>query len=288
MRAWSRVTELVQPDAPAMLASLHSAATVRLGLAQLLSNNADEGRAHLQTVADNSQPDDLPQQRHHRATALIGTALISAHSGHSEDATALLGRSLDYVSVDDPENLRRDMARALATSSTVLCADQGGLAEMVARHAVKIDPASVQGWIALAEALLAQGNRAQLEEAEHCARRAIELEPGGHDGLLTLYAVLKRRKKRKAAKALLARVPGANVDAKERLARRWTHTLIAMVAHGHAARVKQMLVERNATESLEPLWLAARAELGEDLGPLPAEVLDAVNEVRRMVEEERS
>ena len=68
----------------------------------------------------------------------------------------------------------------------------------------------------------------------------------------------------------------------------WTHTLIAMIAYGRTAQVKQLLVEANAAVSLEPLWLAARAELGEDLGPLPAEVLDAVDEVRRMVAEERT
>ena len=68
----------------------------------------------------------------------------------------------------------------------------------------------------------------------------------------------------------------------------WTHMLIAMIAYGHAAQVKQLLIEANATESLEPLWLAARAELGEDLGPLPVEVLDAVEAVRRMGAEERT
>ena len=107
-------------------------------------------------------------------------------------------------------------------------------------------------------------------------------------GLVTLYAILKRRRKRKAAKELLARVPNANVDAKERFVRRWTHTLIAMIADGRAAQVKQLLNNTKATESLEPLWLATRAELGEDLGPLPAEVLDAVAEVRRLVAEART
>ena len=80
----------------------------------------------------------------------------------------------------------------------------------------------------------------------------------------------------------------AATDANEQFGRHWTHTLIGMIAYGRVAQVKQLLVDANATESLEPLWLAARAELGEDLGPLPAEVLDAVEEVRRMVAEERT
>ena len=80
----------------------------------------------------------------------------------------------------------------------------------------------------------------------------------------------------------------AATDANEQFGRHWTHTLIGMIAYGRVAQVKQLLVDANATESLEPLWLAARAELGEDLGPLPAEVLDAVEEVRRMGAEERT
>ena len=64
--------------------------------------------------------------------------------------------------------------------------------------------------------------------------------------------------------------------------------LIGMIANGGAAQVKRLLSDGSATESMEPLWLAARAELGEDVGPLPAEVLDAVKEVRRMVAEERN
>ena len=80
----------------------------------------------------------------------------------------------------------------------------------------------------------------------------------------------------------------AATDAKEQFGLRWTHTLIAMIASGRAAQVKQLLIEASATEFVEPLWHAARAELGEDLGPLPAEVLDAVEEVRRMGAEERT
>ena len=87
---------------------------------------------------------------------------------------------------------------------------------------------------------------------------------------------------------ILAHVPDADTDAAEQFVRRWTHMLIAMIAHGGAAQVKQLLIKANATESLEPLWLSARAELGEDPGPLPVEVLDAVDEVRRMVAEGRT
>ena len=159
---------------------------------------------------------------------------------------------------------------------------------MVARHAARTDPECPVAWSALAEALLAHKGRARLEEAERCARRAVELAPADDDCLVTLHTVLKRRRKRKAAKDLLARAPAARTDTSGRLTRRWAHMLIAVIANGGAAQVKRLLADSNATESMEPLWLAARAELGEDLGPLPAEVLDAVEDVRRMVAEERN
>ncbi|MCY4059573.1 MAG: AAA family ATPase [Gammaproteobacteria bacterium] len=87
---------------------------------------------------------------------------------------------------------------------------------------------------------------------------------------------------------LLARVPqSGKLDAGRRDLHRWTQRMISLIARGHAAEVRQMLAVRDLTESLEPLWHAARVELGEDLGPLPAEVMDAVKEVRRRVAEER-
>ena len=51
------------------------------------------------------------------------------------------------------------------------------------------------------------------------------------------------------------------------------------VAAGHGKRVKKMMEEANLAESMEPLWHAVRAELGEELEPLPAEIMDAVTEV---------
>ena len=288
MQAWSRVTELARYDDPEKLANLRRAAIVRLRLTKLEVHNVEDAHAHLQTVADISQPDELPLQRHYQAVALIGTAFTSAESGRPEYATSLLERLPNYIRADDPEDLRRSMVQTLAVScSTFFFVGHTEAAEMIARHAVRTDPECAQAWSALAEVLLALEDQTHLEEAELCARRAVELAPEDDGGIVTLYAVLKRRRKRKAARELLARVPDADTNITERIVQRWTHTLIAMIAYGRAAQVKQLLIDTNATESLEPLWLAARAELGEDLGPLPAEVLDAVDEVRQMVAEER-
>ena len=41
-------------------------------------------------------------------------------------------------------------------------------------------------------------------------------------------------------------------------------------------------------ESMEPLWHAVRADAGEELEPLPAEIMDTVKDIRREVEERRN
>ena len=66
-----------------------------------------------------------------------------------------------------------------------------------------------------------------------------------------------------------------------------TRILMTMLAEGHAAKVKELMVRANLTEKLEPLWHTARAELGETIEPLPAEVFKAVKEVRRRIAEAR-
>ena len=58
-------------------------------------------------------------------------------------------------------------------------------------------------------------------------------------------------------------------------------SFIRAVAAGHGQRTRTILEESGLTESMEPLWHAVRAELGEDLEPLPAEVRDAVGEIRQ-------
>ena len=59
------------------------------------------------------------------------------------------------------------------------------------------------------------------------------------------------------------------------------------VGAGHGPRVKRMMEEAGLAEPMEPLWHAVRAELGEELEPLPAEIMDAVKEISRKFTEER-
>ena len=49
-------------------------------------------------------------------------------------------------------------------------------------------------------------------------------------------------------------------------------------------RQGRIVEEGRHDESMEPLWHAVRAELGEELEPLPAEIMDAVTDVRRRLQ----
>ena len=69
-------------------------------------------------------------------------------------------------------------------------------------------------------------------------------------------------------------------------ARSWpglTEYLIRVVAGGHGQRVRQLMEQAGLGEQMEPLWHAVRAELGEDLEPLPVEVMDAVTDIRKRI-----
>ena len=60
-------------------------------------------------------------------------------------------------------------------------------------------------------------------------------------------------------------------------------SLTRAVAAGHGARVRQIMQNTGLVDSMEPLWHAVRAELGEELEPLPAEVMDAVALLRARI-----
>ena len=66
-----------------------------------------------------------------------------------------------------------------------------------------------------------------------------------------------------------------------------TESLIVATASGHGSRVKRIMKEAGLDELMEPLWHALRAELGEDLDPLPAEIMDAVNQIREEIAKKR-
>ena len=159
--------------------------------------------------------------------------------------------------------------------------------QLAERQQISI-PACGKAWRVLAAAVFAQNDDARLAEVEDYARRAVELEPEDFDALHMLSDVLFRRGNWSKALELLERAVRIG---KGRENSDWpglTASLIKFVVAGYGASVKR-LMERNAhlVETMEPLWHAVRAALGEELEPLPAEIVDTVTEIRQKFVEER-
>ena len=60
-------------------------------------------------------------------------------------------------------------------------------------------------------------------------------------------------------------------------------SLIRAAGAGHGERIKRIIDEAGLIGSMEPLWHALRAELGEQLEPLPAEIMDVVSTIRKRI-----
>ena len=155
-------------------------------------------------------------------------------------------------------------------------------AEAACRRATEIEPAHDESWHVLAEAILWQDDDARLPEAEECARRAVELAPENPQALHMLSDVLACRGRWTEALDHLEhalRIGGDSFQEKQ-----WpglTESLIPAVDAGYGSRVKSMMEEAGLAEPMEPLWHATRAELGEELEPLPAEIMETVTDLRQ-------
>ncbi len=66
-----------------------------------------------------------------------------------------------------------------------------------------------------------------------------------------------------------------------------TASLIHLAAAGHGVSVKRLMKDAGLVGTMEPLWHAVRADLREELEPLPAEIMDVVTDVRQRFAEER-
>ena len=199
-----------------------------------------------------------------------------------EGSIAAVELMAEYVQPDDPTKLRDFVSRLLWRMGILLnLFGDFDRAEAICRKATDINPSDAESWRVLAEAILRQGDDARLFEAEEHARRAVGLESETSIASRTLSEVLARLGKWTEALDWLER---SLLVSGEELSRSGlpglTEPLIRAVAAGHGKRVRKMMEEANLTESMEPLWHAVRAELGEELEPLPAEIMDAVTEIR--------
>ena len=199
-----------------------------------------------------------------------------------EGSIAAVELVAEYVQPDDATKLRDFVSRLLSRMGMLLnLFGDFGRAEAACRKATDIGPSHEESWRVLAEAILRQEDDARLSEAEDHARRAVGLAPENPIASRTLSEILARLGKWTEALDWLERsllVSGEELS-QSRLPG-LTEPLIRAVAAGHGKRVKRLMEEANLAEPMEPLWHAVRAELGEELEPLPAEIMDTVTEIK--------
>ncbi|MDE0446252.1 MAG: tetratricopeptide repeat protein [Spirochaetaceae bacterium] len=229
--------------------------------------------------------DDAPDVRRLAIIALGGKWLSESSQGRFdglETAWSQVGR---YLRRDDPQEVMTTAADTLALGGGILI-DQKRYSEAEAtfERATEVDnshPVACAYWV---RSVLWKTTPENLSEAEKLAARAVELNSDNRVALLTLANVLAQRGNWAEA---LDRVEQAfGFDAGEMKGRAGADVLISLIgaaAAGYGRRVKRIMEDVGLVESMEPLWHAIRAELGEELEPLPAEVMDVVVLLRRRI-----
>ena len=283
-------TQYVRPDDSSEMR--HTAAGALMTTGEILSKleNHSEAMGAWDQVTEYVRTEDPAELRNvavytlnNKFGALLPEEVVGDATPDSvENSVAAVELMAEYVQPDDAAKLRDYVSNLLSRTGILLnLFEDFGRAEAACRKATDINPSHAKSWRVLAEAILRQEGDARLSEAEDYARCAVGLAPGNPIASRTLSDVLACLGKWTEAldwleRSLLvsgeelsqSRVPGL------------TEPLIRAVAAGHGKRVKKMIEEASLAEPMEPLWHAVRAELGEELEPLPAEIMDTVTEIR--------
>ena len=288
--ALHRVTEHVRPDDSSEMRRTAAHALVTKG--EVLSNleqPADAIGAWDQAAAHVRKEDPVELRRvavhalSNTCNAMFPVEIVPDATLDSFEGSNAAGELMaEYVRPDDPADLRDHVTGLLSHIGMLrnVFGDFGG-AEAACRKATDIDPSHAESWRVRAEAILGQGDDARLSEAEGHARRAVDLTPENAIAARTLAEILACLEKWTEALNWLEK---SLLDSGEELpqprTRGLAEPLIRAVAAGHGKRVKRLMEEASLAEPMEPLWHAVRAELSEELEPLPAEIMDTVKEIR--------
>ena len=288
--AWQRAAECVRPHDPGTLRREAAIAlnAMRVALSEL--GRHDEAFSTLENILRYIHVDDPEELRFVAFNALAKEGSILSKLKRYEDAVTAWRLSSEYVLPEDPLERRQMAALTLSGAGAAFCIlEKFDESESVCRKATDIDPTYIDGWWILAAAILEQNPDAdeRLAEAEDCARRAVELDPQDPNALHTLSQVLARRGGCEEALDVLESALGIDSTRDNGMHYGLTTLLINLVATGHGARVKRLIENAGLVERMEPLWHALKSELGEKIEPLPAEIMDTVNDVKRKFGEER-
>ena len=281
--AWQWISDHVRPDDPEEPRRMAAEALRNKGDALAKLGRHEEAIAAWEQTTEYIFVEDPTELRHVAAMALGAKGLALSRMEHYDDSATAWHRASQYVRPGDPEETRQVVVMMLAVGSRLFSLHgKHREAEAAGRRATYIEPMHHESWQVLAEAILYQDDDARLPEAEDCARRAVELAPKNPGALHTLSDVLACRGNWTEALDRLAHALHIGGDVFQE--REWpglTESLIPAVAAGHGSRVKRMMEEAGLTEPMEPLWHAIRAELGEELEPLPVEIMETVTDLRQ-------
>ena len=117
-----------------------------------------------------------------------------------------------------------------------------------------------------ADSILGQDDDRHLSEAVECARHAT-----------------RRGNWTEALNELERSVGMGSRDFQQHERHTLTEVIVRCAAAGHGVRAKKIMDEGGLVELMEPLWHAVRAEMGEELEPLPSEIMDAMWIVRQRI-----
>ena len=286
---WGQVPEYARSSDPSELRLAVAKALEARGHVLKELGKLEESLADWKRVPDYVDPDDPEELRQtaQRALGYVGEALFTAD--RYEESSAVWRRATEFIQNDDPIEIRHPIAKMLAALGRLL--NRMGTyreSEAACRRATELDPTIGEAWRSLAEVILEQENDTLVAEAEDAARRAVDLEPDNSAALRVLAHVLVRRGKWAESMDLVERA--LDIGGDEFQTEGWpglTEYLIRVVSSGHGQLVRQLMDKAGLGESMEPLWHAVRAEQGEELEPLPVEVMDVVTEIRKRFSENR-
>ena len=280
--AWQRASEYVRSVDPANLRDEAAHALKAKGHALEKLDRYEEAMAAWERTTEYVSPEDSPEPRLLAAKALVAKGTTFLMLERHDESAATWRRAAEYVHPDDPTETRRVVVLMLTEGSRLMYLHgKFEEAEALCRKAVELDPEHGESWSVLAQAILFQGDDARQPEAEACARRAVEMAPENPIAFHTLSDVLARRGQWVESLDQLERALAiGGGDFREQGWAGLTESLIPAVAAGYGLRVKQMMETAGLAEPMEPLWHAVRTELGEELEPLPAEIMETVADLR--------
>ena len=280
--ALRRSTELTRTHDEADVRSMAAEAIELEGGLLTLMNREREAIDARQRVIKYVRPEDPEPHRLRAVRALSRNGGVLCRSGNYKEYARLWKLIASYVRADDPPALRRSSAVPMAFVGRVLIAlNELDEAESAFQIATGVDPDCEDAWAGWAHTMLLRGDERRLE-AEEYARRAVQLNARNPEALHTLSDVLAHGGR--WTEALERLEQALDVGAKKlhaEAAPRLTASLMRAAVSGHGQRVKRMMERARLTALMEPVWHAVRAELEEEVEPLPAEVMSAVMDLRR-------